>query len=151
MKFLGLKAFLLAGLLSPALYANPETHQFAYISSHQQTQSKIREALEQSTDVKEKYQLEKAQTWLSYADQLYSEKSKPKNLEMVYQQVLKITNTDNRVQLTTQTPILPFAQVMRRDLWARIESIKVHAGFQCAYKELAQAEVKLVWAAAEYC
>lgn len=151
MKFLGLKALLLAGLFSPVLYANTETHQFAYISSHQQIQSKIRETLGQSSDVKEKYQLEKAQTWLSYANQLYSEKSKPKNLEMVYQQVLKITNTDNRVQLTTQTPILAFAQVMRRDLWTRIESIKVHAGFQCAYKELAQAEVKLVWAAAEYC
>ena len=151
MKFLGLKALLLAGLLSPALYANTESHQFTYISSHQQTQSKIREALGQSTDVKEKYQLEKAQTWLSYADQLYSEKSQPKNLEMVYQQALKITNTDNREQFATQTPILPFAQVMRRDLWARIESIKVHAGFQCAYKVLAQAEVKLVWGAAEYC
>lgn len=89
MKFLGLEAFLLAGLLSPALYANPETHQFAYISSHQQIQSKIRETLGQSTDVKEKYQLEKGKHG-SVMQISYIVKRALKNLEMVYQQVLKI-------------------------------------------------------------
>ena len=151
MRFSGLKVLLLAGLISPILYAKAEMNQSAYVFSHQQTQSKIREALAQSTDLQEKYQLAKAQTWLVYSDQLYSEKSKPKNLQMVYQQALNIINSDRRAQLSLRTDILPFSQVMRPDLWSRIESLKQHSGFHCAYKELAQAEVKLVWAAAEYC
>ena len=151
MRFSGLKVLLLAGLISPVLYAEAEMNQSAYISSHQQTQSKIREALAESTDLQEKYQLEKAQTWLAYSDQLYSEKSKPKNLQMVYQQALNIINSHHRAQLSLRTAILPFSQVMRPDLWSRVESLKQHSGFHCTYKELAQAEVKLVWAAAEYC
>ncbi|MFH4155320.1 OmpA family protein, partial [Acinetobacter baumannii] len=54
-------------------------------------------------------------------------------------------------QLSLTTPILSTSSVMRRDLWANTELLKQHAGFSCAQSQIAQAEVMLVWAAAEHC
>lgn len=125
---------------------DPSTYQ----ASQQQVHVELQSAFGQATDIKEKYQLEKARAWLSYADHAYSAKAKRQNIELIYQQVLDILYADPRANLSVETAILPFSQVMRHDLWTRAERIKVQTGFQCAYKELAQAEVNLVWAAAEY-
>ena len=121
-----------------------------YPVSQQQVHEQLHTAIEQAMDVRDKYQLEKARTWLSYADHEYSEKAKRQNIDLIYQQVLDIVYADQRATLSVETAMLAFSQLMRRDLWTRAATIKTQTGFQCAYKELAQAEVNLVWAAAEY-
>ena len=121
-----------------------------YPVSQQQVHEQLHTAIEQAKDVRDKYQLEKARTWLSYADHEYSEKAKRQNIDLIYQQVLEIVYADQRATLSVETAMLAFSQLMRRDLWTRATTIKTQTGFQCAYKELAQAEVNLVWAAAEY-
>lgn len=121
-----------------------------YQVSQQEVHEQLQTALAQATDVRDKYQLEKARTWLSYADHEFSEKAKAQHIDLIYQQVLNIVYTDQRTALSLETPMLSFSEVMRRDLWTRAEIIKGQAGFVCAYKELAQAEVNLVWAAAEH-
>jgi len=47
-----------------------------YPVSQQQVHEQLHTAIEQAMDVRDKYQLEKARTWLSYADHEYSEKAK---------------------------------------------------------------------------
>ena len=58
-----------------------------YQASQQQVHVKLQSVFEQATNIKEKYQLEKARAWLSYADHAYSEKAKRQNIELIYQQV----------------------------------------------------------------
>lgn len=121
-----------------------------YQHSQQQVHDQLRQALEQATVLQDQYLLEKARAWLSYADHEYSEKADRQHIAHIYRQVLDILYAEQRVSLTSETAILPFSARMRNDLWTRIESIKTEAGFRCAYRALAQAEVNLVWAAAEY-
>ena len=76
-------------------------------------------------------------TVLLYLIISYSEKAKRQNIDLIYQQVLDIVYADQRATLSIETPMLPFSQLMRRDLWTRATTIKTQTGFQCAYKELA--------------
>ena len=67
-----------------------------YPVSQQQVHEQLHTAIEQAMDVRDKYQLEKARTWLSYADHEYSEKAKRQNIDLIYQQVLDIVYADQR-------------------------------------------------------
>lgn len=74
-----------------------------YPVSQQQVHEQLHTAIEQAMDVRDKYQLEKARTWLSYADHEYSEKAKRQNIDLIYQQVLDIVYADQRATLSIET------------------------------------------------
>lgn len=96
----------------------------------------------------ERYQLAKANAWLSYANHEYSERgftSAGKEAFAQAEQLVHQTSTN----LVTQ--IISPSQVMRRDLWWQIEYLKQRGALEAEPQALANAEVMLVWAAAEYC
>ncbi len=100
------------------------------------------------------YQAIKALTWLSYAAHEGSEKSPSSARTEALQQAKYIIEALEQGQIekfTLTTAILSESSVMRRDLWANAELLKQTEGFSCAQAEIAQAEVILVWAAAEHC
>jgi outer membrane protein OmpA-like peptidoglycan-associated protein len=98
------------------------------------------------------YQAQKAKMWLTYAANEGSERSLTTAKQQAEAEAEKIiTGLEQSQEITTTTTVLTVSSVMRRDLWANAELLKQHAGFECANTEVAQAEVMLVWAAAEHC
>lgn len=100
------------------------------------------------------YQAIKASAWLNYAAHEGSEKSSSVARREALQQaqgIIELLEKDQAQDLRLTTPILSVSSVMRRDLWANAELLKQHPGFSCAQSDVAQAEVMLVWAAAEHC
>lgn len=97
--------------------------------------------------------------WLTYANNEHSERSlsqaqlqaEAQALQLIEQLEQSKDRPEQQQTISTTTPIIASSQVMRRDLWVNAESLKQSAGFDCAATEVAQAEVMLVWAAAEYC
>ena len=105
-----------------------------------------------SDDATIRYQAHKAQSWLVFAANEQSTGSHKKTAQAALMQATSIADgLDHQQTLSLTTPILANSQVMRRDLWVTAEQIKAHTGFKCAANELAQAEVMLVWGAANYC
>ena len=99
-----------------------------------------------------RYHTYKVQTWLSYAKNEASEGSLTvAGKEALAQTEALLAGLAQPDNLTLSTPILSVSQVMRRDLWWQIEYLKQHGGIEAAPQALAEAEVMLVWAAAEYC
>lgn len=99
-----------------------------------------------------RYHAHKANMWLTYAKNEASEGSLTvagKEALAQTQALLSAIQQPTEVSLTT--PILSVSQVMRRDLWWQIEYLKQHGAVEAAPQALAEAEVMLVWAAAEYC
>ncbi len=98
------------------------------------------------------YHAQKAQMWLTYAQHEHSEGSLTKAAQQAQAQAVQlIEQLEQQQPISTTTPIIQSSKVMRRDLWANAELLKQHAGFDCAPTQIAQAEVMLVWAAAEHC
>ena len=102
----------------------------------------------------ERYHAVKAAAWLTYAAHEGSEKSATvarKEALAQAEMIIVALEQGQAKQLSLTTPILSTSSVMRRDLWANTELLKQHACFSCAQSQIAQAEVMLVWAAAEHC
>lgn len=91
--------------------------------------------------------------WLSYARHEMSERQPLSSAgQEAWQQAQSIAQSLQQHQpLPLVMPILSISQVMRRDLWQQIEYFKQQGALERAPEQLAQAEVMLVWAAAEYC
>lgn len=106
----------------------------------------------QSPDDVTLYHAKKAQMWLTYASHQKAEGgwTTAENQARAEAQKL-IEQLEQKQTISTTTPVFSSSKVMRRDLWATLELLKQHEGFQCAPTEIAQAEVMLVWAAAEHC
>lgn len=135
-------------------------------SSKPSTAKNTRQALEQrvqpfllSDNALTQYHAQKAQMWLTYANNEHSERSLSSAAQQAQSQALQLIEQleqskdrpEQQQTISTTTPIIASSQVMRRDLWVNAESLKQSAGFDCASTEIAQAEVMLVWAAAEHC
>lgn len=136
-------------------------------SSNMPTSDKnTRQALEQrvqpfllSDNALTQYHAQKAQMWLTYANDEHSERSLSHAAQQAQSQALQLIEQleqskdqpEQQQTISTTTPIIASSKVMRRDLWVNAESLKQSAGFDCAATEVAQAEVMLVWAAAEHC
>ncbi|WP_051526916.1 OmpA family protein [Alkanindiges illinoisensis] len=106
----------------------------------------------QSNDVLTQYHAQKAQMWLTYAANQHSEGSSTAAEQQAQAQALQlIEQLEQQQPVSTTTPVIQASKVMRRDLWVNAELLKQQAGFDCAATEIAQAEVMLVWAAAEHC
>lgn len=106
----------------------------------------------QSSDALTQYHAQKAQMWLTYAANQHSEGSLTAAEQQAQAQALQlIEQLEQQQPVSTTTPVIQASKVMRRDLWVNAELLKQQAGFDCAPTEIAQAEVMLVWAAAEHC
>ncbi|AXY60691.1 MULTISPECIES: OmpA family protein [Acinetobacter] len=147
---------LLGGLIFSTLSftVNAETQPLSADSQYQAASAQIlheqiKSRLSSASEVQDRYQLEKASAWLTYADHQYSERGFTPAGKEAFEQVSKLLQQEQKPSLTTA--IISSSQVMRRDLWLRAEQLKLQPGFSCAYRSVAQAEVNLVWAAAEYC
>ena len=98
------------------------------------------------------YHAHKAQSWLDYANHQNSEGGLTDAYHSAMQQALALTSQLEQGQLPSMTTAIPASSaVMRRDLWAIAELLKTHPAFAQVQSDVAKAEVKLVWAAAEYC
>ena len=107
---------------------------------------------QQVSDAQTRYQASKAQIWLSYAKNEFSERSLTTAGREALAQGRQIAEKLAQKQpLSLTTPILTVSQVMRRDLWWQVEYFKQSGALEKAPEQLAHAEVMLVWAAAEYC
>lgn len=101
------------------------------------------------------YHAQKAQMWLTYANHQKAEGGWTSAEDQAHAEALKqieqLEQLEQKPTISTVTPVFSSSKVMRRDLWATLELLKQHEGFPCAPTEIAQAEVMLVWAAAEHC
>lgn len=98
------------------------------------------------------YHAQKAQSWLDYANHQNSEGGLTSAYDSAMQQALQIaTQLEQGQQPSMTTAVPPTSGVMRRDLWAIAELLKTHPAFAQVQTDVAKAEVKLVWAAAEHC
>lgn len=105
-----------------------------------------------ATDPLLRYHAYKAKMWLTYAKNEASERS----LTVAGQEAVQhaqdlVQGFDDYQSLPLTTPVLSVSQAMRRDIWAQIEYFKQQGAIALEPERLAQAEVHLVWAAAEYC
>ena len=98
------------------------------------------------------YHAQKAQSWLDYANHQNSEGGLTAAYDSAMQQAIQITTQlEQGQQPSMTTAVPPTCGVMRRDLWAIAELLKTHPSFAQVHTDVAKAEVKLVWAAAEHC
>ena len=106
----------------------------------------------QSNNALTQYHAQKAQMWLTYAANQHSEGSSTAAEQQAQTQARQlIEQLEQQQPISSTTPVIQSSKVMRRDLWVNAELLKQQAGFDCAATEIAQAEVMLVWAAAEHC
>ena len=141
-----IRAFTL--ILSGSLMA---LHAYAVELSFEQIESAIAKNLS-TTDSLTQYHAHKARMWLSYAKNEYSENSLTVAGDEALTYSKELVNGLHRSQkISLITPIVSVSQVMRRDLWWQIEYFKQNGAIQHSPQALAEAEVMLVWAAAEYC
>jgi outer membrane protein OmpA-like peptidoglycan-associated protein len=121
-------------------------------SHYEQLTQRIQPLLKHE-DVLVRYQAAKAHTWLSYAQHETYEGSLSLAQQQAYAEAERLVIALEQGQpISLTTPIPSTSGVMRRDLWAIAEIIKQYPAFQSDLAmQVAQAEVKLVWAAAEHC
>ncbi|UJA02646.1 hypothetical protein [Acinetobacter johnsonii] len=104
------------------------------------------------TDPLLRYHAYKAKMWLSYAkSEISAQGLSHAGQEALQHAQILVDGFNQPAQLSLTTPVLSMAQVMRRDLWVQLECLKGQGAIHVAPERLAQAEVTLVWAAAEYC
>ena len=109
---------------------------------------------EASQDTSVQYYAYKAQAWLNYAYHENSEGSLTSAGNYALAEALAILqalrdNTSEQLLMTSDIP--PTSALMRPDLWATLMTLKQHGGIKVSPREMAFSEVKLVWAASEYC
>lgn len=137
--------------------ANPvsEDHQKNLIKATSQPSLELEQRLTPflvSQDVLTLYNAQKAKAWLNYATHQKAEGGWTSAEAQAYAEAQKlIAQLEQKQDISNVTPVFSSSKVMRRDLWATLELLKQHDGFQCAPTEIAEAEVMLVWAAAEHC
>lgn len=105
-----------------------------------------------NTDPVVAYQARKAQSWLDYAQHQTFEGGLTKAYTEAWAESERLTAAlESNTPVALTTSIISVSGVMRRDLWATAEVLKKHPAFASVAPQVAEAEVKLVWAAAEYC
>lgn len=146
MSFLNLKMVMLLGcFVTSNCMAADETYS---VTSAQKLQQLIDKRSNTANSAIERYQLAKANAWLSYANHEHNERSFTSAGKEAFTQANYLLHQSNPDLLTQ---IISTSQVMRRDLWWQIEYLKQRGALDVEPQALANAEVMLVWAAAEYC
>ena len=101
-----------------------------------------------------RFQAYKADAWLSYVAHERNEASLTKASRYALAEALSIvealkTNQVDKLPLTADIP--PTSGLQRPDLWASLLTIKQTPAFAPLVKTVADSEVKLIWAEAEFC
>lgn len=101
-----------------------------------------------------RFQAYKADAWLSYVAHERNEASLTKASRYALAEALSIlealkTNQVDKLPLTADIP--PTSGLQRPDLWASLLTIKQTPAFATLVKTVADSEVKLIWAEAEFC
>ena len=94
------------------------------------------------------YHLAKARTWLDLALSEYHEKDTSGMMVAAIAQAETLLDALDKKQLgiAMDTPMqLPGSEMVRADLWDRIATLKSSAKFSCGQRQIAEAEVHLVW------
>lgn len=94
------------------------------------------------------YHLAKARAWLDMAINEYYDKDASGLVSAAAAQAEALLNALEQKQpgITMDTPMqLPGSEPVRADLWDRIAKLKSNADFSCGQRQLAEAEVQLVW------
>ena len=127
----------------PAIHADNE--------AYKALQERIHQLNERGVPVRD-YHLSKAQCWLDVSLHEYTrnDRSAFPQEAMTESEKLIVGLEKKATPLPMDTPLVNDAARLRLDLWARTEALKQHAGFKCAWKQVACADVELVHAGNEF-
>lgn len=97
------------------------------------------------------YQFAKAQAWIDFARDEYTENDRSVVCEEALRQALGIIYPleSGKRDISMHTPVIPTSIIVRKDLWELAERLKIHPGFHCGEDRVAQFEVQLVWSGHE--
>ena len=114
-------------------------------------QGRIHQLNERGVPVRD-YHLSKAQCWLDVSLHEYSrnDRSAFPQAAMTESEKLIVALEQKKTPLPMETPLVNDAAKLRPDLWERSAALKQHSGFQCAWRQVACAEVELVHAGNEH-
>jgi outer membrane protein OmpA-like peptidoglycan-associated protein len=120
-------------------------------AAYEQLQGRLHQLNERGVPVRN-YHLSKAQCWLDVSLHEYSRNDRSAfSQEALTESEKLILLLENKAQpLPMDTPLVNGAARLRPDLWARTEVLKKVSGFQCAWRQVACAEVELVHAGNEF-
>lgn len=102
----------------------------------------------------QRYWAYKAEAWLNYAIHKHSLDSHALEGTQAMQAadtILQALNSGTESDLTLIPDIPATSALMRPDLWATLNALKMSGGIEIAPRKLAFSEVALVWAAADQC
>lgn len=94
------------------------------------------------------YYLAKARTWLDFALSEYYDKETSGIVSAATEQAETLLDALEKKQpnIPLETPRqLTGSEEVRVDLWEKIAALKNHANFSCGQRQIAEAEVQLVW------
>lgn len=114
-------------------------------------QGRLHQLNERGVPVRD-YHLSKAQCWLDVSLHEYTrnDRSAFPQAAMTESEKLIVALENKATPLPMDTPLVNDAARLRPDLWARTEALKQRAGFKCAWRQVACAEVELVHAGNEH-
>jgi OmpA-OmpF porin, OOP family len=97
------------------------------------------------------YFLSKATAWLDFAREEYTDNDRSGIFErLMNESRLLISQLEaKRTDISRKTTIIEGSQIIRPDLWAKLQSFQQHKDFECVAGKVGQAEVQLVWAGHE--
>ncbi len=97
------------------------------------------------------YHLSKADAWLDFATEEYSNNDRSGIVERVLEQSVDLIRglESGQRNLSMNTPIIVGSRKIRDDLWQRVQRYKSHEEFRCVEGGVARLEVQLVWAGHE--
>jgi OOP family OmpA-OmpF porin len=114
-------------------------------------QGRLQQLNERGVPVRD-YHLSKAQCWLDVSLHEYSrnDRSAFPQAALTESEKLIMALENKTTPLPMDTPLVNGAVKLRPDLWERSAALKQHSGFQCAWRQVACAEVELVHAGNEF-
>ena len=131
--------------LTPAPERTSDQAIHADNEAYKALQERIHQLNERGVPVRD-YHLSKAQCWLDVSLHEYTrnDRSAFPQEAMTESEKLIVGLEKKATPLSMDTPLVNGAARVRPDLWERTQSLKQHADFQCAWKQVACAEVELV-------
>ncbi len=114
-------------------------------------QNRIHQLNERGVPVRD-YYLSKAQCWLDVSLHEYTRNDRSAfPQEAMTESEKLIVGLEQKAQnLSMETPLVNSAARLRPDLWLQLDALKQHAGFKCAWQQVACAEVELVHSGNEF-
>jgi OmpA-OmpF porin, OOP family len=97
------------------------------------------------------YFLSKATAWLDFATEEYTDNDRSGIFERLMNEArLLIEQLEaKRTDISRKTTIVEGSQLIRPDLWAKLQGFGQHKEFECVAGKVGRAEVQLVWAGHE--